>query len=681
MTHPPKPPKKTHKETVHGQERIDHYHWMRDRENPEVIEHLKAENAFAEEGLKPVDSLKDKLFEEITSRIKQTDMSVPYTLNGYRYYHRYEEGKEYAMHFRSELHSGEEQLLIDENERAEDKAFYQLGAMKMGPGNRRLAFAEDTLSRRIYTIGIKDLEERTELSDRLLGASGSMAWSACEGFLFYVTKDPQTLRPYQVFRHKIGDSQEKDELIFEEDDERFYVEIKSSKSRKYLLIGSSSTLTSEYRYLPSDEPESAPRIFTERQRGLEYEVDHLGEYFYVLHNGDGRNFSISKASGAHTLKEAWTPFIAHREDVLLEGMELFNDFIAIEERKEGLIHLRIARWENVDMEEFVPITDPAYSAYISVNPEPDSTKLRYGFSSMTVPNSVYEFDTETKQIALLKQEEVVGGYDPESYRAERHMVKVRDGVEVPVSIVYPGKFQKDGNAPLLLYGYGSYGLSLDPYFSISRLSLLDRGFAFAIAHIRGGEELGRSWYENGRQMQKKNTFHDFIDVAEFLISQKYTSEKHLYAMGGSAGGLLMGTVINMRPDLWNGVVAQVPFVDVINTMLDETIPLTTGEYDEWGNPNEREAFEYILSYSPYDNVKEQNYPALLVTTGFHDSQVQYWEPMKWVAKLRDYNQSDEPIYFVTDLEAGHGGASGRFRRFKEIALEYSFLLMREGIFD
>lgn len=663
----------------HGMARTDNYYWLRDRENPEVTEYLKAENAYAEAGLAEVKEFRENLFDEIKRRIKQTDMSVPYAFNGYFYYSRYEESKEYPLHCRKAISTEREEIILDENKRAVKFSFYQTGGKDISPDNHILAFGEDTLSRRIFTIRFMDLRRGKLLDDELSGTTGSIAWSVDGSTVFYTRKDAETLRPFQVYRHILGTAQDEDQLVFEEQDETFYTFAHLSKSREYVIISSMSTMTSEHRILKADDPKGEFRVFHPRERGLEYDIAHLDDHFLVLHNGDAQNFKVSKTPVYSTGRENWTDFIAHRSEVLIEDIEVFLNFIVVDERQNGLTRLRIISRRDPNTDWYVDFEDPAYMAYLSVNKEFDTDILRYGYTSLTTPNSVYDINMNDRAKTLMKREEVLGAFDPEDYVSERLFAKAKDGTEVPVSIVYKKGFEKNGNAPVLLYAYGSYGHSMDAYFSSPRLSLLDRGFAFAIAHIRGGEEMGRKWYEEGKLKYKMNTFTDFIDVARFLIEQNYTSTAHLYAMGGSAGGLLMGVVVNLNPELWNGIVAQVPFVDVITTMLDPSIPLTTGEYDEWGDPNVEEDYRYIMQYSPYDNVKEQNYPAMLVTTGLHDSQVQYWEPAKWVAKLREMKTNDEPLYLVTNLETGHGGASGRFEKYKEVALEYAFLLQLEGI--
>ncbi|WP_338394697.1 S9 family peptidase [Fulvitalea axinellae] len=669
-----KDPKKL---TKHGHTRIDNYYWMNDRENPEVIDYLNAENDFTKKVLAHTDDFQKNLFEEMKGRIKQTDMSVPYTLRGHVYYTRYEEGKEYPYICRKVAGQDEEKILLDVPEMAKGFEFFQLGGSSVSPDNKFLAFSEDTLGRRKYTIKVKNIETGEVFKDEIPNTTGGITWANDNKTLYYTIKD-DALRPHKIIKHTLGDDPKNDKVVFHEEDETFNAFVYKTKSDKYLVIGSSSTLTSEYRILEADNPDGEFRIFQPRTRKLEYGIDHYGDKFYVHTNLDAKNFRLMETPLDKTGKENWSEVIPHRDDVLLEDIDIFKKYLVLSERKDGLTRLRVIKWEDKS-DYYLPFNDPAYMAYTSVNVEFDTDILRYGYNSMTTPNSVYDFNMTSKEQTLLKQQEVLGGkFDPTNYASERLYIETRDGEKVPVSLVYKKGFEKNGKAPLLLYAYGSYGYSMDPYFSSARLSLLDRGFVYAIAHIRGGEELGRRWYEDGKLLKKKNTFTDFVDCGDYLIKNKYTSEDKLCAMGGSAGGLLMGAVINMRPDMFRAVVAAVPFVDVVTTMLDESIPLTTGEYDEWGNPNDKEYYDYMLSYSPYDNVTKQAYPGLLITSGLHDSQVQYWEPTKWVAKLRDMNTGDQPILLHTNMDAGHGGASGRFEALKETALEYAFFLDRVG---
>lgn len=664
--------------TIHGDTRIDNYFWLNDRENPQVIDYLNAENAYSDSILAHTNDFQTKLFEEIKARIKQNDESVPYKRNGYFYYSRYEEGKEYEIFCRKQDSlENEEQIMLDENVLAEGHAYHSVGGINVSPNNKMIAYGIDTVSRRIYTINFKNLETGEILKDKIEGTVGSVAWANDNKTVFYTKKDLETLRSFQVWKHTLGSK--KDELIFEEEDETFDCYAYRSKSGNYVIINTSATLTSEYRILSADEPNGEFKMFQARERELEYSIANFEDKFYVLTNLDGaKNFKLMVTDVNATEKENWKEVIAHRDDVLLEDFEIFRNHLAIDERKDGLSQIRMINNETGD-EHYLDFGEETYTAYLSTNLDFETEVLRYGYTSLTKPSSVYDYNMNTKERELLKQQEVLGGFNSDDYHAERHYATVKDGTKVPISLVYKKGLKKDGNNPVLLYGYGSYGATMDAYFSSSRLSLLNRGFVFAIAHIRGGEEMGRHWYDDGKMLNKKNTFTDFISCGEYLITENFTKQNKLFAMGGSAGGLLMGAIINMRPDLWAGVVAQVPFVDVISTMLDETIPLTTGEYDEWGNPNEKEYYDYIKTYSPYDNVEAKDYPNMLVTTGLHDSQVQYWEPAKWVAKLRELKTDNNMLLLKTNMEAGHGGASGRFEAYKETALEYAFLLNLIGV--
>lgn len=660
--------------TIHGDTRIDNYYWMRERENPEVVAYLEEENAYTKKCLKHTETLQQDLFTEMKGRIKETDESVPYKSNGYYYYSRYEEGKEYGINCRKkETLESPEEVILDENVRAKTHSFYALGGMSVSPNNTLLGIGEDTVSRRIYTIRFKNLSSGEYLTDVIENTTGYIVWANDNEHVFYTQKD-ETLRSYKIFRHKLGTEQAEDVEVFHEEDATFSCYIGKSKSKKYLVLGSASTVSTEMHVLDANNPTGEFKVIQPRERDLEYNIAHFGDYFYVITNLEAKNFRLMKTSLDKTTKEHWEEVVPHRKDVLLEDIEIFKEYLVLTERKEGLINLRVKAWDN-SVDEYLEFNDPAYVAYTTVNRDYDTEWLRYAYSSLTTPFSQYDINLKTKERKLLKQQEVVGGYNPDEYVSERLFARAEDGTKVPISLVYKKSLRNnDGTNPLLLYGYGSYGYSIDPSFSSVRLSLLDRGFVYAIAHIRGGEELGRTWYEDGKMLNKKNTFTDFISCGEFLIEQGYTSSNELFAMGGSAGGLLMGAVINIRPDLWKGVVAAVPFVDVVTTMLDESIPLTTGEYDEWGNPNEKEYYDYIKSYSPYDNIEAKAYPNLLITTGFHDSQVQYWEPAKWTAKLRELKTDTNLLLFHTNMDAGHGGASGRFEHLKETAMEYAFFL-------
>lgn len=661
----------------HGHSRTDNYYWLNQRENPEVIRYLEDENAYTKAMMSHTDSLQTRLFGEIVGRIKQTDMSVPVFENGYFYYSRYEEGSEYPFFNRKKGSlEAEEEVMLNVNQLAEGLSYCQVGGMDVSEDNRLLAYSVDTVSRRIYTIYVKDLQTGEVMTDLIRNTSGNLCWASDNKTLFYSTKD-ESLRTDKIWRHTLGTDQAADVLVYQESDATFGTYVYKSKSREYIIIGCESTLTDEFRIIKSHEPAGQMRVFQPRQRDLKYEIAHYNDRFYIRTNYQARNFRLMETPVANTSLENWKEVIPHREDVLMEGFDVFRNFLAIQERKEGMRTLRIFNGSNLD--HYLDFGEQAYTATLGENPEFDTEMVRYNYSSLTTPNSVYDYNILTKESRLMKRQEVVGGYNPDDYYTERLQAAAGDGTLVPVTLVYKKGMTRNGKNPLLLYGYGSYGYSTDPYFNSARLSLLDRGFIYAIAHVRGGEEMGRQWYEDGKLMKKMNTFTDFIACAEFLAAEKYTCPENLYAMGGSAGGLLMGAVVNLRPDLFHGVIAAVPFVDVVTTMLDESIPLTTGEYDEWGDPNDSAFYHYMLSYSPYDNMQPVAYPAMLVTTGLHDSQVQYWEPAKWVAKLRATSTGDRPLYLWTNMDYGHGGASGRFERYKETALEYAFLLDLEGI--
>ncbi len=678
--------------TIHGDSRTDPYFWMRltdeqklaenpDTQTQRVLEYLKAENKYTKTVLKDTDSLQQELYDEIVGRIKQTDESVPYFKNGYWYYTRYEEGKEYPIYARKKGNmQAEEEILLNVNNMAEGHDYFSVSGLQVSPDNKLLAYGTDTLSRRVYHIQFKNLETGDILEDKLENTTGSGAWANDNQTYFYTTKNKVSLLPEKIHRHTLGTDPQQDDLVYEEKDPSFYIGVTKSKSEDYVIIWTGSTVSSDYYILDADTPNEEFSRFASRERDHEYSIEHVDDKFYVVTNWDAKNFRLMETPENATSKENWKEVIPHREDVLLSGIEVFTDHLVVSERSNALTQLRVID-QNSKEEHYLEFDEPAYVAYTSVNPEFNTDKLRYIYSSLTTPMSTLEYDMETKAKKVLKQQEVVGGHNSEDYITERIFAEARDGVEIPLTLVYRTTTTKDENTPLLLYAYGSYGSSTDPWFRSDRLSLLDRGFIFAIAHIRGGQEMGREWYDEGKMFKKKNTFTDFIDSAEFLIQNNYTSADHLYAMGGSAGGLLMGAVVNMAPETFNGVMAAVPFVDVVSTMLDETIPLTTNEFDEWGNPKNRDSYEYMLSYSPYDNVTEQEYPHMLVTTGLFDSQVQYWEPAKWVAKLRDNKTDDNLLLLHTNMEAGHGGASGRFERYKEVALQYAFLLKLEGLLE
>jgi oligopeptidase B len=671
---PPKAKVEPHEIEKHGHVRVDDYFWLKQRHNPEVIAYLEAENAYTKTVTAQSRALRETLFEEIKGRIKKDDSSVPYRLDGFYYYSRYEEGDEYPYYCRKKGSlDADEQIMLDANELAEGHDYLAVRGVVVTLDTTIMAFAVDTVGRRKYTIRFRDLGTGEFLDDPIVDVTGNIAWANDNKTLFYAKQDPDTLRSYQIWRHTLGTDPADDVLVFQEDDETFSTYVWKTKSRKYVMIGSFQTVSSEVRYLDANEPMGEFTVFLPRERDHEYNIDHAGDEFFIRTNWDATNFRLMKTPVTRTAKDHWTEVIPHRDDVLFEDFELFKDFLTIGERHDGLIQVRI-RPRAGGEEHYLDFGEPAYVAYFDDNKEFDTPVLRYGYSSLTTPRSVFDYDMTTREKELKKQDEVLGGFDRENYVSERLHAKARDGANVPISLVYRKGFEKNRSAPLLLYGYGSYGNSIDPSFRSDRLSLIDRGFVFAIAHVRGGEELGRRWYDDGKLFNKKNTFTDFIDCAEYLIERGYAAPDGVFAYGGSAGGLLVGAVINMRPDLFNGAVAAVPFVDVVTTMLDDDIPLTTSEYDEWGDPNKKDYYDYILSYSPYDNVEAKSYPNLLVTTGLHDSQVQYWEPAKWVAKLRATKTDDNVLLLRTNMDAGHGGKSGRFRRYEETAFIYAFLL-------
>ena len=664
-----------------GDIRIDNYFWLNDRENSEVIDYLNKENVYYQKMTAHTKAFQKELFEEMKSRIKEDDESVPYLYNGYYYITRFETGKNYPIYSRKkESLSAKEEILFDCNALANGKSYFQLGNLSISPDNKLAVFSTDTIGRRIYNIQVKDLETGKILADKIEKVSGNAVWANDNKTIFYSSQDAITLRSDKIFKHKLGTKQADDVLVYFEKDETYNVEIAKSKSKKYLAIESGSTLTTEYQILEADNPDGKFRVFQKRIRGLEYSINHYGDSFYILTNADkATNFKLMKTTETATSKENWTEVIPHRKDVLLEDIEIFKDFLVVEERFNGLNKIKIMPWSG-EGEYYLPFESETYTAYTGTNVDFDTDILRYSYQSMKTPSSVIDFNMKTKTKEIKKEQQVLGGkFDKNNYTEERIWATAKDGTKVPISMVYRKGLNKDGKNPLLLYAYGSYGHSMDATFSSTRLTLLDRGFIFAIAHIRGGEDLGRQWYEDGKLLKKKNTFTDFIDCSKFVIEQKYTSPEHLYAEGGSAGGLLMGAIVNLAPELYHGIIAQVPFVDVITTMLDESIPLTTGEYDEWGNPNIKKYYQYMASYSPYDNVKKQKYPNMYVSTGLHDSQVQYWEPAKWVAKLRSLKTGNSLLFLDTNMDAGHGGASGRFEAIKELAKEYSFLLDLEKI--
>ncbi len=678
----PEPPRaqKINKElTIHGDTRIDPYYWLNERENSAVLDFLKAENRYTDTVMAGSRTRQEQVFNELVGRIKQDDASTPYLDNGYYYYTRFEKGKEYPIYCRKKgsLDAAEE-ILVNVNDLARGFAYCSVGGIEVSPDNNILAYSLDTVSRRKYEIRFKNLVTGADLPDRIPETTGNVAWANDNKTVFYTRQNTLTLRSEKVFSHLITADPKSDPLVFFEADETFSLFVARTKSGEYLLIGSSSTLASEYRYLKSDNPTGKFAILQPRERNHEYSLDHFGGFFYIRTNLESPNFKLMKTSVDKSAKENWIDVIPHRSDVLLESFELFTSFLVVQERIKGLTQLRIINFAD-GKEHYLDFGEETYTASIAVNKVFDTNLLRFSYSSLTTPGSTFDYNMVTRERKLLKQQEVLGGFDPANYESKRLYADARDGVKVPVSLVYRKGLSLNGKNPCLLYAYGSYGYSTNPGFSPDRLSLLDRGFVFAIAHIRGGQEMGRQWYENGKLLKKINTFTDFIDAGDYLVKLGYTSPDQLCAQGGSAGGLLMGAVVNMRPELFKAVIANVPFVDVVTTMLDSSIPLTTSEYDEWGNPNLKEYYDYMLSYSPYDQVKKQNYPSMLVTTGLYDSQVQYFEPAKWVAKLRELKTDDHILLLKINMEAGHGGVSGRFQRYRETAMIYTFLFNQVGV--
>lgn len=682
---PPIAAVKAHQRIIHGDTVLDNYYWLNDyfKKGPAadaVLEYLTAENNYTNSMMKDTESFQESLFKEMKGRIKEKDESVPYLRNGYYYYSRTEEGKQYFKFCRKKGSlDAPEEVLLDVDQMAEGYAYYAASGFSVSPDNKLLAYGVDTVSRREYTLHVKNLATGEILTDRVARTTGGAVWANDNKTLFYTAKNPKTLLSEKIKRHTLGTASTQDVVIYDEKDNTNYIGVEKSKNGKYIQVYSESTLSSEVFFLDADKPTESLRSFQPRQKDVLYSVTALEDRFLILTNADGaRNFKVMQSPLDNTGKANWKEFIAHREDVLVSQLDEFKDFLVVSERKNGLTQLLIQSLHG-DAQHYLPFDEEAYTAFASTNVEYNTNILRYSYTSLINPLSTYDYNMQAKTAELKKQQEVLGGYDKQNYETKRLMATAADGTQVPISIVYKKGFQKNAAQPLLLYAYGSYGSSMDPSFNPSRLSLLDRGFAYAIAHIRGGEEMGRHWYEDGKLMKKMNTFTDLIDCGKYLVKAGYTTEKHLYAQGGSAGGLLMGAVINIAPTLWNGVIAQVPFVDVVNTMLDETIPLTTNEYDEWGNPNQAAAYAYMKSYSPYENIEAKEYPNLLVTTGLHDSQVQYFEPAKWVAKLRVQKKGNNVILLKTDMEYGHGGASGRFDYLKDLALNYAFLFKLEGI--
>ena len=676
---PPMAAVRPHRFDEHGNVRIDQYYWLKERSNPEVIKYLEAENAYTKAVMAQTEALQGRLYDELKGRVLQNDQSVPFREGNYFYYTRLVEGKNYPIYARKRGSlTAPEEIMIDANALAEGKATFLIRAWEVSSGEDLLAFAADTTGGRVSSIRFKNLRTGEMLSDVIPRAIGGIAWAEDNRTLFYTKPDSVSVRPYQVYRHKLGTPAATDQMVYEDKDETYYVGVSKTKSRAYIMIQSSQTMATEYSYIRADQPDAPFKVIFPRERGHEYHANHFGDYFYILSNDHAKNFRLMRTPVARPGRDNWEEVIPHRADVLLEDFEFFKDYLVLTERTDGLVQLRVRPWTGGGQNEYyLDFGEPAYLAYVSTNLEFDTPVLRYGYTSLTTPSSTYDYDMKTRQKTLLKRDQILGGFDPANYVSERFFTTARDGARVPVSLVYRKGIARP--APLLLTGYGSYGSSSDPTFSSDRLSLLDRGFAFAIAHIRGGSEMGRAWYENGRQLQKKNTFTDFVDVADDLIRRGYTSSDRLFARGASAGGLLMGAVVNMRPELFKGVIAGVPYVDVITTMMDSTIPLTTGEYDEWGNPHDSTFYRYMLSYSPYDNVARKAYPNLLITAGLYDTQVLYVEPAKWTARLRAMKTDSNRLILQTNMEAGHGGASGRYKRWRDVAFEYAFLLDLAGL--
>jgi oligopeptidase B len=680
---PPVAAQKPHPvESPHGT-RNDPYYWLRDdtRQNPEMLAYLNAENAYKDAVLAPTKPLQEKLYAEIVGRIKQDDSSPPLLDRGYWYYKRFETGKEYPVYARRQGSMGApEQVLLDGNAMAQGQSFFQIGGFEVSTDNQILAWTEDTVGRRQYTLRFKNLRTGQTYADAIPNVEPGIAWANDNKTVLYVEKDPVTLLSERVKRHVLGTKAGADALVYEEKDHSFYLSVGKSKSDRYLFIALDSTLVSEWRYADANDPKLAFKPVLPREAAHEYQVEHLGNDFIVRTNWQAPNFRLMRAPVATSAdKRTWRDVVPHSAEVLVEGFDVFRDYLAINERSGGLRKVRIKPWKG-GPEFYVKSDEPAYTATLGSTPELDSETVRYEYSSLTTPNSTFDYNMRTGERVLVKREPVLGDFDPARYATEFVFAPARDGTKVPVSLVYrKDRFTRDGSAPLLQYAYGSYGYSMNPTFSSVRLSLLDRGFVYAIAHIRGGQEMGRAWYENGKLLKKMNTFTDFVDVTEFLVREKYGAKDRMFAMGGSAGGLLMGAVVNLRPDLYRGIVTQVPFVDAVTTMLDESIPLTTNEFDEWGNPKQKAYYEYMLAYSPYDNIKAQAYPAILCITGLWDSQVQYYEPAKWVARLRATKTDDNPLLFHVNMEAGHGGKSGRYQQYRDRAMEYAFLLTEAGL--
>lgn len=666
-----------HQLKTHQDVRIDNYYWLNDKKNPDVIKYLEDENEYTAKKLSPTKDLQEELYQEMKSRIKEEDESVPTKKDDYYYYTRFEEGSQYPIYCRKyKTLAAVEEIFLDVNELAKGHEYFNVGNYALNADHSILAYSVDNKGRRIYDIFFKDLKTGKLLDDKILEVTGNAVF-AQDNYLFYTDKNKTTLRSNRVLLHKVGDKQSADQEIYFEVDDTYHVGVSKSKTKDFIYINSSHKTSNEFRIIPTNSPLTKPKIFYKREAHLEYSPIHAKDRFYILTNYQAKNFRLMEADLEYTNKENWREVIAHNPDILIENVDISKDYLILGEIENGLDKINII--ERKSLKSFyLPIKEDVYKAYVGANYDYESTTLRYGYQSMTTPSSIYDYDIKNQNEELKQQQEVLGDFKKENYVTKRIFVKSYDDKNIPVSLVYHQNTKINSKTPLLLYGYGSYGHIISPSFSSSRLSLLNRGFIFAIAHIRGGSEMGRSWYEDGKMLNKKNTFKDFISVGKYLISNNYTSSDHLYAYGGSAGGLLIGAVINMEPELFNGVISAVPFVDVLTTMLDDSIPLTTSEYDEWGNPNDIKYYDYIKSYCPYSNIEAKNYPNILVTTGLHDSQVQYFEPAKWVAKLRELKTDNNLLLMKTQMEAGHSGATGRFRALKEVALDYAFLLHLEG---
>ena len=687
---PPVPKKESYEITTHGDKRIDNYYWMRlsdeqkksknpDEQTKAVIAYIDQENNYTQKSLLHTNKIQENLYDEIVARIQKDDETVPYLDNGYFYYSRYEEGKEYAIYCRRKGSlDSEEQIILDGNELSKGFDYFAVGGRSVSPDNNWLAYSLDTLSRRFYTIYFKNLSSGKVLKHSIPNTSGSVAWANDNQTIFYTSKNQVTLLSEKIYRHKLDTSHEKDVLVYEETDNEFYTGVYRSKSGKFIIIWNSSTLVSDYHILDSDNPNGNFISFTPRGEKHEYDIAHYNKKFYIMTNYEAENNRLMETPDNATDISNWKEIISHDNHVHLLDMEIFDNHLVINQRKNGLRGIRIINQTSGE-DEILNFGENTYAAFFSTNKAFKTNILRYSYSSLVTPWSTYDYNMDTGEKNLMKQDQILGGYKQKNYFSERLYAKARDGKQIPISIVYNKKYKKDNPQNLLLYAYGSYGSTVDPYFNSARLSLLDRGFIFAIAHVRGSQIYGRQSYEDGKLFNKKNTFFDFIDAGKFLISNGYTKSNKLFCSGGSAGGLLIGAVVNMEPNLWKGAIAEVPFVDVVTTMLDPSIPLTSNEWDEWGDPREKDYYNYMLSYSPYDQVKKYNYPNLLVTSGFFDSQVQYFEPLKWVAKLREYWQGENKLYLHMEMDAGHGGKSGRFRRYKEVALQYAFLLDLAGV--